>query len=41
VRFDLPVLPTGTIYLEAVVFELAQPSIFPLSTTATVAVTRQ
>ncbi|MBL8755029.1 MAG: serine hydrolase [Planctomycetes bacterium] len=41
VRFDLPVLPTGTIYLEAVGFDVAQPSIFPLSTTTTLAVTRQ
>ena len=40
-RFDLPVLPSGTIYLEAVGFDIAAPSIFPLLTTSTVAVTRQ
>lgn len=40
-RFDLPVLPSGTIYVEAVGFDITQPSIFPLLTTSTLAVTRQ
>lgn len=40
VRFDLPVLPTGTVYLEAVGLDLTAPNLFPLSTTNTIAVTR-
>lgn len=41
VRFDLPALPSGTLYLEAIGFDVAAPSIFPLLTTTTVGTTRQ
>ena len=40
VRFDLPPMPTGTMYFEAVGLDFAAPSLFPLSTTNTAAVTR-
>jgi CubicO group peptidase (beta-lactamase class C family) len=40
-RFDLPPLPSGTVYLEAVGFDLTWPSVFPLLSTNTTATTRQ
>jgi hypothetical protein len=39
-RFDLPPLPGGTVYLEAVGFEATAPNPFPLLTTNTTATTR-
>ncbi|MEO6597469.1 MAG: hypothetical protein ABIP94_22220, partial [Planctomycetota bacterium] len=39
-RFDLPPLPSGTVYLEAVGFDITAPSLFPLVTTNTVGTTR-
>ena len=39
-RFDLPPLPNGTVYLEAVGFDITAPSLFPLLTTTTVGITR-
>jgi CubicO group peptidase (beta-lactamase class C family) len=41
VRFNLPPLPTGTIYLEAIGLDFTAPSLFPIPTTTTLAVTRQ
>ena len=41
VRFELPPLPSGSIWLEAVALDLTAPSLFPLPTTNTVQVTRQ
>lgn len=39
-RFDLPPLPGGTVYLEAVGFDITAPSLFPLLSTNTVGITR-
>lgn len=39
--FPMPALPSGSIYLEAVGLDFADPSLFPLPTTNTFQVTRQ